>query len=160
MDATLHYDEVLVRRAVRRFCLRSIGWLYVLALFAMAVPLAAMMAGGDRSWVAGVLATVLIVALGVPVLLYRIQLSGALARFRALDGKPASFRGTDEMVTIRSAAGSAEVPWRTITGIWRYDDCWLLLMGGHFITVPLAGVTVDQLAFVAERVRAHGGKVA
>jgi YcxB-like protein len=159
MNVTLHYDEPLVRRAVRRFCLRTIGWLYFAGLFAVGCAMALMLVSGERSWVIGAIGTILAIALAVPGLLYRNQLSGALARFRALDGKPASFQATDAMVTIRSSGGMAEFPWRTITGIWKYDDCWLLLMGGHFITFPLAAVSLDAQAYVTDRVVTNGGKV-
>jgi YcxB-like protein len=160
MDVTLHYTEPLVRHAVWRFCWRKVGWIYPIALLVMIVSLGIIIGQGDRSWIIGVHGTILLLAMLVPVLLYRTQRSAALARYRALAGGPASFAATDEMITIRSAGGMAEFPWRTITGIWQYDDCWLLLMGGHFITFPLVGVSSEARAFLAERVLANGGKVA
>jgi hypothetical protein len=157
MDVTLRYTEPLVRSAVRRFCVRTIGWLYPAAVLAVAVSLAVMLRHGDQSWLVGAIATFLLLAVVVPILLYRIQLSGALARFRALEGGSASFRASDLTVTIRSAGGMAEFPWRTITAVWRYDDCMLLLIGGHFITFPLVGVSSDARDYVIARVIAHGG---
>jgi hypothetical protein len=160
MDVTLHYTERLVRQAVARFCWRSIGPLYVVSLLAMIAFVALSIGAGNRSWPLGVAGTVLIAGLAVPVLLYRNQLSAALTRFRALEGQPATFRATDRLVSIRSAGGMIEFPWRAITGIWRYDDCWLLLTGPHFLTFPLVGVSSEAQAYLIERVLANGGKIA
>jgi YcxB-like protein len=160
MDETLHYNEQLVRRAVRRFCWRTLGGLYLVALLALTVFVIIATGSGDRSWLMGVVGTILVGGFAVPVVLYRNQLSAALARFRALEGRPASFQATDQTVTIRSAGGMSEFPWRTITGVWQYDDCWLLLTGPHFMTFPLAGVSPAARAFLIDRVTANGGKIA
>ena len=161
MEATLTFSEPLVRRSVWRFCARTIGWSYPFALLIVLVSFILDYVRGDRSWKIGLAGAVLSLGLVVPVILVRNQLSAALFRYRALKGKPALFRATEESFSVQSAAGSAELPWRAITAVWRYQDSWLLrLSNAQFMTFPLAGVSTDVQAFVLERVRGSGGIVA
>jgi YcxB-like protein len=159
MEVTLHYDETLVRKAVWRFCWRKVGWVYPVVLLAMVISLGVMIGAGNRSWLTGAYGTILLFALSMPMALYCVQLTGTLGRYHRLAGKPALFSATDQMITIRSAGGMVEFPWHDVSEVWQYDDCWLLLLGGHFLTFPLTGVSPDARAYVIERVLANGGKV-
>jgi hypothetical protein len=160
MNASLLYTEPLVRRAVRRFSVRVVGWIYPLALVLMLASILMDLLRGDHSWWVGVMGAVLAMAVVFPIFLYRNQLSAALFKFRALKGEPVVFQVSESSFAIRSAAGSAELPWHAITEVWRYDDCWLLLFSkAHFMTFPLANVTSEMQSFVLERIREKGGKL-
>jgi hypothetical protein len=53
MHATLEFTEHLVRRAVRSFWWRHIGWTFVASTSLLAACLIFLMANGDRSWLVG-----------------------------------------------------------------------------------------------------------
>lgn len=159
MNLTLHYTEPLVRRAVRRFCGRTIGWVYPVMVLVLLACFVLRLVEGDRSWITGVFGVVLGFAFLVPAVLYRNQLAAALFKFRALEGEPVAFGGTEASFSVQSPAGSAELPWRSIVAVWRFDDFWLLIFSkAHFVTFPLDGVPAEAQAFLLERVKAHGGK--
>lgn len=160
MDITLHYTEALVRAAVWRFCVRVVGWTYPVAVALLLTSLVLSVALGDRSWQVGVVGAVLLMALLFPAALYRNQLSAARFKLRALQGGPVVFRVGDASYSVRSAAGSAELPWNSIIDVWRYDDCWLLIFSkAHFMTFPLENVSPQMQSVILDRVRASGGKV-
>jgi hypothetical protein len=116
---------------------------------------------GDRSWITGAFGVVLGFSFLVPAVLYRNQLAAALYKFRALEGESVAFGGTEASFSVQSRAGSAELPWRSIVAVWRYEEFWLLLLSkAHFVTFPLEGVPAEARAFLLERVAAQGGKVA
>lgn len=161
LNLTLHYTEPLVRRSVRRYCARSIGWAYPVALLLLASSFVFGLARGNRSWTSGLFGAVLGFSILIPAVLYRNQLSAALFKFRSLGGKPIAFGGTEDSFSVQSPSGSAELPWRAIMAVWRYEDLWLLLFSkGHFMTFPLEGISAEAQAFLLERVKAHGGQVA
>jgi hypothetical protein len=51
---SLHYNEALLRRAVRAFWWRTLGWTYVAASLLLLVALSYSLWTGDRSWWVGV----------------------------------------------------------------------------------------------------------
>jgi hypothetical protein len=160
MIIELHYTEALVRLAVKRFCWFQVGPLYVVAVLMVLFGLASAAARGDTSWLTGVLATVLLLGLTLPVALYRVQLTASLLRYRALANRPATLLVDVTSFAIQSAAGSNTLPWRAITAIIRYNDFWLLILeGGGFMTLPLEGTAVAAQDYVIDRVKAYGGKV-
>ena len=160
MNITLHYTEPLVRRAVRRFCGRTIGRVYPGAVLLLLAAFVLGLIEGDYSWITGVFGVVLGLSILVPAVLYRNQLAAALFKFRALEGEPVAFGGTETLFSVQSRAGSAELPWRSIVAVWRYEEFWLLLLSkAHFVTFPLEGVPAEARAFLLERVKVHGGKV-
>ena len=157
MNRSLCYTESLVRLAVWRFSARVIGWIYPLAVVLVLAWIVFDLLRGDHSWLVGAMGAVLAIALIFPLVIYRNQLSAALFKFRALQGEPAVFQISESSFTIRSAAGSAELPWSAITEVWRYDDCWLLLFSkAHFMTFPLENVTSKMQSSVLERIREKG----
>lgn len=160
MSFALHYTEPLVRRGVRRFSARSIGWAYPIAVLLLASSFAFGLARGNRSWTSGLLGAVLGYSILVPLQFHRKQRAAALADFQSLDGKPIAFGGNEESFSLQSPAGSAEHPWRAISEVWWYEDFWLLVFSkGNFMTFPLDGVPALDQAFLLERVKAHGGKI-
>jgi hypothetical protein len=160
VNVTLTYSEALVRKSVRRFCGRTIGWLYPTLLLVMCAVIAQLVMDGDRSWFVGVVGTALLFGMIFPVVLYRNQLNGSLAKFRALQGRPVTFKGTESKIAIHADAGMSELPWAAITEVWQYPDCWILLFSrAHFMTFPLDGVPAEAKSFLLERVKAHGGRI-
>ncbi len=161
MNIILHYTEKLVRKAAWRFITRIIGWKFPAAIILMLIFFLAGLKQGDNSWKIGVSGVLLAISFIFPIVIYRNQLRAALFKFRALNGKPVVFHFSDTNFSIRSDAGSTELPWNTITDVWRYDDCWLIFFSkAHFMTFPLEGVTSEKQLYILKNIQSNGGKVA
>jgi YcxB-like protein len=160
MIITLHYTEAVVRLSVKRFCWSRVGPLYILALLLVLVGVVTAIMRGDNSWLTGVFATILLMGLAMPVMMYRIQMRASLERYRALAHQSATLNGDVDSFVIESAAGSSKLTWQSISEIRRYDELWLLMLGnGGFFTVPLDGTTTAAQDYLIDRVKSHGGKV-
>ncbi|MFO1413898.1 MAG: YcxB family protein [Burkholderiales bacterium] len=160
-EATLVFSEALLRSAVVAFWRRSIGAGFAVALVVMTACLAFLLATGDRSWLVGALGTVLALALVFVVALYVVQYRGTMRRFRAMGRPTAVFRADDASFSIASDVGTGTYPWSVVRELWRFRDVWLLLYSpAQFSTLPVACLPSDLQAYVVQRVRAAGGKVA
>lgn len=50
--------------------------------------------------------------------------------------------------------GEAKIPWNQFTGVRKYPDMWLIYLGpNQSITLPLAGVSPEFLAFLEARIQ-------
>ena len=84
----------------------------------------------------------------------------AKAKFSSMTDPQITYTCTESTFGTKSCLGSMEVPWKTITQIWKFDDVWLLFFGSHgYSTLPVTLVNKDFASFVEERVKATGGKV-
>jgi hypothetical protein len=159
-QATLVYSPSLVRRAVLHFWWRVVGLRFMAALALVAVSLGVLVAGGDSSWLVGVLASALALGILFAAALYVVHLRGSLQRLAAMGTPSATLEATPTSLAITSSAGAATIPWSSITEIWRFETCWLLLLSrAQFMTLPLAELAPEVSAFILERVRAAGGKL-
>lgn len=159
-QATLHYSEALLRRAVRAFWLRLTGWSFLAAMLVIAGAVAALLIQGNTSWVTGTLATVFVIGAVVAVSLYTIPARESLRKFREMESPVASFVAEESTFSFSSELGNSSLTWSAVTEIWRFKEFWLLsLSKSQFITLPLADLPSDMQAFVLEHIRAAGGKV-
>jgi hypothetical protein len=160
MNVSLQYSEELVRRAVRRFCWRKTGILYW-ATFAMLLAiLVNALFQGDYSWLPGVLATVTVFGVALPIAVYRVQMNATLAAYRSLNNQPVRFSGDEIGFVVQATTGTAKLPWSTIAAIRRYNDLWLLeFRTGGFMTFPIQSTSAADREFLIERVSAHGGRI-
>ncbi len=138
-EATLIYSESLLREAVFGFWRRSIGMGFILMLVALVVVL-------------GVL---------VAVALYIGYYRNSLRKFRTMSTPRATFRADESSFTMTSDAGTTTLQWSAVKELWQFPRVWLLLYSKtQFSTLPLACLPPDIQAFVQERVREAGGKIA
>jgi hypothetical protein len=160
-EATLIFTEPLLRKAVFAFWRRSIGVGFVVALLVVALCLGFLLAQGDASWVVGVLATVLSLGVVFVVALYFIHYRTSLHKFRAMGQPQATFRANESSFTIISGVGTVTYQWSAIKELWQFPQVWLLLFSpAQFSTLPVACMPPEMQAYVLQRVRAAGGKVA
>jgi hypothetical protein len=156
----LWYTPALVRRAVGRFWLRAIGRTYPLALVGLAIGLGYLVRAGDRSWLVGVLGTVLVLAVVFAVALYVVHARRALGMLRRLEGGRATLSMGPDGFGVESAAGRSVLPWGAVTEVWRYDDAWLLVFSkAVFATLPIGAIEEEGRRFFAEQVERAGGKL-
>jgi drug/metabolite transporter (DMT)-like permease len=156
----LHYSEALVRRAVRSFWHRSLGWKYIAALLILFAGLASMLWGGDRSWQVGVGGAVLGFGVLFGVVLYLAHYRASLTRFRRMQIPEASLELGDERFRISSDVGSSDLAWSVITEVWRFPEFWLIFVSrGQFITIPTADLDPETREFLIAKINSNGIKV-
>jgi hypothetical protein len=160
-EATLIYSESLLREAVFGFWRRSIGMGFILMLVALAVALGVLVALGAPVWIMVTLAVLLVLAAAVAVALYIGYYRNSLRKFRTMSTPRATFRADESSFTMTSDAGTTTLQWSAVKELWQFPSVWLLLYSKtQFSTLPLACLPPDIQAFVQERVREAGGKVA
>jgi hypothetical protein len=160
-EAILIYSESLLREAVFGFWRRSIGMGFILMLVALAVALGVLVALGAPVWIMVTLAVLLVLAAAVAVALYIGYYRNSLRKFRTMSTPRATFRADESSFTMTSDAGTTTLQWSAVKELWQFPRVWLLLYSKtQFSTLPLACLPPDIQAFVQERVREAGGKVA
>jgi hypothetical protein len=158
--ATLEYDVQLVRRAVRSYWRRSMGWSVLLGVPLLGAVLANRLIDGDRSWQVGLLAGTLLLGVAMPIAVYCVHYRNSMAKLRQMRAPRATFIADDESFTLASESGSSTLKWDSVKEIWVFEGYWLLMFTkAQFVTIPLAGVPAEMRAFVLHRVKQGGGKV-
>jgi hypothetical protein len=160
-EATLIYSESLLREAVFGFWRRSIGMGFILMLVALVVVLGVLVAFGAPVWIIVTLAVLFVLAAAVAAALYIGYYRSSLRKFRTMRTPRATFRADESSFTMTSDAGTTTLQWIAVKELWQFPHVWLLLYSKtQFSTLPLACLPPDIQAFVQERVREAGGKVA
>jgi drug/metabolite transporter (DMT)-like permease len=158
-ETTLEYSVPLLREAVAGFWRRSVGVGMLIALAVCAGMLGVLLVQGDRSWVVGLLGAVVTLGAAFVVAIYAVHYRNAIQKLRDMGSPRATFRASDSSFTVSSDLATSTVPWSTVTQIWKFKNCWLLLFSkAQFMTLPLASVPQDMQAFVLARVAAAGGR--
>ena len=158
--ATLIYAEPLLRQAVFAFWRRSVGVGFVVALAVVAISLGVLIGQGETSWLVGVLATVLALGIAFVVALYFVHYRNSLRKFREMGSPQATFLAEESSSTFSSSIGTATFQWSAVKELWQFPGVWLLLYSkAQFSTLPLTCLPPEMQAYVAQRIRAAGGKV-
>ena len=159
-EYTLRFSPALVRNAVFGFWWRTVGLRYLLALAAVSLCAGYLVWQGDRSWPIGVLGAVLIFGTVIPAALFWSQYHQAFAKLRGMKTPEARLAVGEAGLWITSDLARSEIPWSTVTGVWRFPDFWLLVFSqSQFITIPLESVPLDVRSQIKASVEKAGGKV-
>jgi hypothetical protein len=159
-ETTLVYTEPLLRRAVFCFWRREVGVRLPIAVLAMAAGLAWQIPAGENSWFTGVLATVLLLGVGMITAVYVVHYRNTMAKFREMGKPEATFRADASTFTAATGIGTSTLQWSAVKEVWQFPDFWLLFFSrAHFMTLPKACLPVEMQEFILQRVRAGGGKV-
>ncbi len=160
-EATLIYSESLLRQAVFAFWRRSVGLGFILMLVVLAAILVGIIALGAPVWLIVTLAVILAIAAGIAVALYVGYYRNSLRKFRTMEKPQATFCADESSFTMSSDAGTTTLQWSAVKELWQFPSVWLLLYSKtQYSTLPLACLPPETQAFVQERVREAGGKVA
>ena len=102
---------------------------------------------GDRSWLVGVIGTVLVMILGIFILLWQWRHIEMRRKLAAIPGRQGVITLSDEGLTVETEAGGTTLPWTSFTELWRLESCWLLFLApNNFITLPTDGVPDEALS--------------
>ncbi len=157
---TFHFSEALVGQAVWAFWRRVTGWRFLVAVALLMSSAIGMLVLGDRSWVVGLDAAALGLAVAFAVALYVIHYRGSITRFRRMKIPEATFEVGDERFRVTSDVGSSELVWSAVTEIWQFRDFWLLFVSrAQFITLPLADLDSEGRELILSRAKANGAKI-
>ena len=160
-EATLIYSEALLRQAVFAFWRRSVGVGFLAALLVAVLGLVVLVAQGMASWLVGTIAAVLVLGIAFATFVYIVHYRNSLRKFRQMDKPQATFRADESSFTIISDIGPTTLQWSAVKELWQFPSVWLLLYSkAQFSTLPLACLSPETQAFILQRVRAAGGKVA
>ena len=159
-EATLIYNEALLRQAVFAFWRRSVGVGFFVALLIAALGLVVLVALGQASWLIGGLAVVLVLGIAFATVVYVVHYRNSLRKFRQMDKPQASFSAEESSFTMSSDIGTTTLQWSAVRELWQFPSVWLLLYSkSQFTTLPLACLPAETQAYIVQCVRAAGGKV-
>ena len=160
-SVTLKYSEPFIKKAVRSYCWKTIGPIFPIVSLLLAVFVIYRAISGDRSWFVGVLGAIVVIAIAVMAASYFVHLSRYLSRLRRMKSPEATLELREEKFKVISDVGSSEIHWSLIKQIWRFEQAWLLLFSGsEFMTLPTDGLSERLKAFITERAKAYGAKIA
>ena len=160
LRAALAYNQSLIRQAVWCFWRRVVGFRFPTALILIAIGLVALIRAGDSSWLVGVAASALILGILFMVALFLVHYRNGIQKLRAMGNPQAELVVTDSILSFSSGAGTASLPWSSVSEIWQFQTFWILLFSkSQFATLPLADISAELREFIVQRVRAAGGKI-
>jgi hypothetical protein len=152
----LHYDEKLVRSAVKGFVTRALFRENAAQTF---VPLALIVLSCAMLFFSGEEELSVELFLALFAILAIFVASGWRMHLRIMRGKVEAMRGRwpmarlrDDGLIIDGPGATALLEWPQIKAIWPTEGAWLLILAtNHFITLPLAKAPQEALDFL----RAH-----
>ena len=154
------YDEVILREAVKCYWRRLVGIAFPTVLVAMAILLGVLLLQGERGWLVGLLAAVVLLGTGMMSALYVLTYRRLEQKARAIRESGAHWTFSMDQLVVQSALGVTTLPWASIQELWRFDRVWLLMFsGGAFSTLPLATVSSDAQSFLLDRIQSAGGRI-
>ena len=159
-QATLAYNETLIRRAALAFVWHSCGPLFLLTVAFISMCLGWLLAIGDTSWHTGALATGLLFAILMAATLYVTHYRSAMVKLRNMGTPLAGLVVEDSSFSMTTGMGRNASRWASITAVWCLPGFWLCFFSrAQFFVIPLASVSPEMQAFMRGRVQAAGGKV-
>ncbi|CAN5662948.1 hypothetical protein BH24ACI3_BH24ACI3_05100 [soil metagenome] len=151
-EITVQYSRDLIKQAVWKFWVRSIGLSGFVGFFVVCVGFLYFLFSGDRSWFTGFLGAVVLIAAGIGVASYFIYLNRSMEKFNRMDEPTAKARFTDDLIAIESDIGWTELSWKMIEKIWKYPSVWLVFIAKQgYVTLPTANLDEELKQFITAK---------
>jgi hypothetical protein len=158
---TLRYTEALVAQAVRHYWRRTVGYGIFVAVALLIAFLIWRIADGDRSWIVGLAAAVVLFGVLMPITVYVVHYRNSMNKFREMSEPIAEMVAADDEFTLSSDRGTTSLKWALVKEVWRFETIWLLLFSkAQFVTLPVKDVPESMQLFILDRIKATGGKIA
>ena len=156
----LEYSVAFIKRAVKSYWWKQVGPLLLLVTASMFVFLVYLLVKGDRSWLVGLLASVVSLAIVTITASYFVHLKRALARLGRMKKPEAILELSENRFRIASDVGESEFEWSIICKAWRFEEVWLLFFStGEFMTLPTKNIPENHKGFIISKLKEHGAKV-
>lgn len=157
---TMTYTLPMLKKSVRRYCLRALGWRYFLAMFFIGFCFISALIKKDTSWMMGAFAVIFTLGLLFGISTYLNNRYHVLGTFRALQNPSVTMKMFDDKFILSSELGEGEWPWSAIKEIWRYPDTWLVFLArASYATFPLDAIPKEAQAFLLEKTQAADCKI-
>jgi hypothetical protein len=111
----LKYSEAFIKRAVKSYWWKQISPLFLGVTVTMFIFLVYLLLNGDRSWLVGLLAGVVSLAIAVITASYFVHLTRALGRLRRMKAPEATLELTENRFRVASDVGESEFEWSIIS---------------------------------------------
>lgn len=159
-DVKLKYSEPFLREAIRLYWWKKVGPVFPVVTLLLTLFMVYRIIYGDRTWIIGVLGTIIFMGITVMVALYYVHLARSLKRLRRMKIPEATLELGEERFSIKSDMGSSEIEWSLISQVWRFDKVWLLFFSaGEFMTLPIEGMSQESKSFIVSKAEANGAKI-
>ena len=157
-EISLTYTNDLIRYAVRKYWLRTIGLSGFLGFGLLLAGFIYLLVTGSRSWFFGFITACLLIGGGFGIASYFIYLNRSLEKFNRMENGTAKVRFADDRIGIESDLGWTEISWRMIERIWKYPLVWLIFIAKQgYITFPVADLDQEIMEFISLKVKENGG---
>lgn len=157
---TMTYTLPMLKKSVRRYWLKALGWRYFLAMFFVSFCFISALIKQDTSWMMGAFAVIFTLGLLFGISTYLNNRYHVLGTFRALENPEVTIKMYDDKFALSSELGEGEWPWSAIKEIWRYPDTWLVFLArASYATFPLKVIPTEAQQFILEKTQAAGCKI-
>jgi hypothetical protein len=157
----LHYSEGLLRRAVRAFWWRTLGWKYIAAFFLLLLSFSHSLWTGDRSRWIGLWASGLAIVVAFGVALYLVHYRSVMGRFRKMRVPIATIEFDEEHFRLSSDGGTSELLWAAVKEVWSFPEFILVFLSkAQFFTLPISDFGKEGCDLILAKARAKGAKIA
>jgi hypothetical protein len=155
-NVTVRYSESLIKSVTRQYILKLLGWDYFFVLAMLISYFVYEISQGNRSWLVGVLGTVIVISTAIAFAVWTMQRRRSLAIVRHMADPVAKFQFDEDGIDFESDLGSGRIRWNAIRKVMCFPDALLLFVDrGVYSTVPTEFLTEEVMLFVRERLARH-----
>ena len=151
-EVTVKYSLEILRLAVWKYWINFVGLSGFITLIALAAIFLYFLLSGDRSWLFGVILAGFVIYTGVMVVAYFRLLSMSMQKFRRMEIPGATWRFSDEGISVEADTGKTELSWKFIDKILQYPKVWLIVIAGSgYVTLPTEALDDELKTFILEK---------
>jgi len=111
---------------------------------------------GDRSWLVGLLGTVVLFSCVFMAAMYSIHMKNSTARLDATGNSTATMELSEDTLRLQSQAGASELPYDSVSDVWFREDYWILFLGtNQFFTIPTKNLDADTSRFLRSKLESR-----
>jgi hypothetical protein len=75
-----------------------------------------------------------------------------MEQYRKMRLPQVTFQFSEASIRTTSDLGTAEIPWRTIDGLWKFPTVWLLMLTkANYVTLPAAALDAELRQLITSK---------
>ena len=156
------YDltDEMIDRVTRRFILHQLNGRVAAIVAAYVILLLLLCAMDAGRWICGVFGGAILLLFLLVIIAYVVRGREGRAALRKMPHREIRWEVTDQGLARHSALGTANWPWTFFDALVIKPDFLLFLLRRQFNAfIPTSVLSPEALAFIRERIVAHGGRV-